>query len=103
VEVRLTVLHQPELSCYLVVSVIPESVCLDLVAIFSVLGEQEVLGDVDVDPEGVAPVRPVPGRPPNLDRLIQELQRQQDNRIIQAGGAPLASPPPPGAMQSSYI
>jgi hypothetical protein len=54
------------------------------------------LGDVDVDPEGAAPVRPVPGRPPNLDRLIQELQRQQDNRIIQAGGAPLASPPPPG-------
>ena len=33
-----------------------------------------------------------------MDRLIQELQRQQDNRILQEGGEPLASPPPVGAQ-----
>lgn len=53
-------------------------------------GEQEVLGDRDPD---AAPVN----QPASLDRMIQELQRQQDNRILQEGGQPLASPPPVGA------
>ncbi|XP_052086696.1 bromodomain and WD repeat-containing protein 3-like isoform X1 [Mytilus californianus] len=88
-------------------------------------GEQEVLGDVEPEAGGAGPSGHAPGGPPgqapaglpghvlggssghapggpsgqaSIDRMIRELQRQQDNRIIQQGGAPLASPPPPGAQ-----
>lgn len=81
-------------------------------------GEQEVMGDVEPLVGGVGPSGQAsaglqlpghvlggasglaPGGPgqASIDRMIQELQRQQDSRIIRQGGAPLASPPPPGAQ-----
>ncbi|KAL3881699.1 hypothetical protein ACJMK2_028102 [Sinanodonta woodiana] len=67
-------------------------------------GEQEVLGDIE--PVQEEPSRVVISREqqqdvavvdrPIIDQMIQELQRQQDQRIAREGGEPIHSPPPPG-------
>ena len=68
-----------------------------------VLGEQEVMGDRVLETED----NNVSGQPtnngeeegptnrPSIDALIEELQRQQDQRLIASGAEPIQSPPPP--------
>jgi hypothetical protein len=70
-------------------------------------GSQEVVGDLEalIDDnhlEDLPRAEPHPGEPPpqdnrrNIDNLIQQLQREQDQRIAREGLHPLGSPPPPG-------
>nr|XP_022292305.1 bromodomain and WD repeat-containing protein 3-like isoform X1 [Crassostrea virginica] len=72
-------------------------------------GSQEVMGDLEAlvddhphpeDPAPVPPVDPSPGdgpaqeHRPSIDNMIQQLQREQDQRIAREGLESLGSPPP---------
>ena len=72
-------------------------------------GSQEVMGDLEAlvddhphpeDPAPVPPVDPFPGdhpaqeHRPSIDNMIQQLQREQDQRIAREGLESLGSPPP---------
>lgn len=78
-----------------------------------VIGSQEVVGDLEAlieeHPEEQHPLQPPhPPQPadpslpdgvaqdnrPNIDNMIQQLQREQDQRIAREGRDPLGSPPP---------
>lgn len=75
-------------------------------------GQQEVLGDrVPVEDNTAPPEVPVPEAStspeaapvntgdvqpairPSIDEMIQQLQREQDQRLVAEGRSPLASPP----------
>ena len=60
-------------------------------------GEQEVLGDQV--PEPPAPVVAQDGENnvihrPSIDHMIEQLQREQDQRMVASGEVPIRSPPP---------
>ncbi|XP_062620168.1 bromodomain and WD repeat-containing protein 3-like isoform X2 [Saccostrea cucullata] len=68
-------------------------------------GSQEVVGDLDAlieenHPEEPPHAEPLPPEPlpqdhrPSIDNMIEQLQREQDQRIAREGLEPLGSPPP---------
>lgn len=59
-----------------------------------VVGEQEVLGDAVLEaPAGQEGENVVTHRP-SIDHMIEQLQREQDQRMAASGETPLGSPPP---------
>lgn len=67
------------------------------------MGDLEALVDDHPHPEDPAPVPPVDPSPgdhpaqehrPSIDNMIQQLQREQDQRIAREGLESLGSPPP---------
>ena len=61
---------------------------------FSLTGEQEVLGDqVPEGPSGQDGENIVMHRP-SIDHMIEQLQREQDQRLAASGEVPIGSPPP---------
>ncbi|KAK3098508.1 hypothetical protein FSP39_020204 [Pinctada imbricata] len=67
-------------------------------------GSQEVVGDMDDDqqeaPDGPQAQQPA-GHRPSIDNMIQQLQREQDQRLAALLGGPMSPPPPPQHAGSS--
>jgi len=66
-------------------------------------GDQEVVGEREVDDDGMAANRLMPPPAPvdidnrhSIDCMIEQLQREQDQRMAAQGLGTISSPPHPG-------
>ena len=65
------------------------------VAPWVISGSQEVVGDLNEDEAAEAPNAVPGGHRPSIDNMIEQLQREQDQRLAVQNRGPMSPPPPP--------